>query len=78
MAKPIDEATTRANLISNARACGCYEQLIKMFDHYDDLYRRAESKEERKLISMDLILSIDALFGKKGPLEVDGLVIRDK
>lgn len=71
------EQETRANLLSHARACGCYEQLVNIFKKYDDMYRNAKSKEEGKVVALELILAIDTLFGKKGPLSVDGVVIRD-
>jgi hypothetical protein len=71
------EAETRANLISHARKNGCLEQLLSIFDKYDNMYRNAKTKEEGKVIALELVLAIDTLFGKKGPLSVDGVVIRD-
>lgn len=72
------EQETRANLMSHARKAGCLEQLLNIFDKYDNIYRNVRTKEEGKLVALEMILAIDTLFGKKGPLEVDGIVIRNE
>lgn len=71
----MSEQETRKQLLGWARKYGAEQQLLAIFNRYDDLLKGAKTPEERESISVMANVEVYQFFGGNGYLEVNGKTI---
>lgn len=80
MAKKVkSEKESRQQLIDWARQYGAEEQLLKIFNRYDDLLKGCKTPEEREAVQAMGVIEIHEFFSGGSPggtLTIDGKQIK--
>jgi len=62
--KPMSEKETRMQLLGHARANGCEDELLKLFDRYDNALKGCKTNEERKAVQAMGVMEFNNFFGR--------------
>jgi hypothetical protein len=63
MSKTPNEKQSRTNLLGWAKSVGCYADLVKLFNRYDDLLKGAKTNKDKKAIQVMAITELNKFFG---------------
>jgi hypothetical protein len=75
--KVLDERETRKRLLTHAKMVGCLQDMMLLFQRYDNLLRNCTNEQERKDIGKLASVSVYRLLGGGGQLYIDGQLVCD-